>query len=341
MLRRVLMTTFITLTGAYGLNISGFLLLRSIFGERWNVIGLFDSFAHLLMIPALPLLILSLVLKRRWLALTQAIPAFVFLTSYGGMFIPKRSVTASTSDLTVLTYNIHHGYAPDIAPIIDVIRQSNADIVAIQELSQDAADAFAAQLADMYPYRAFHPMKKAWQGQGILSRYPITADEYWRNEQFGFGLGHQRVEMDIQGTTITIYNTHPAHPGMSGTFYNGAPHREEMDIVMNRAAQDTTPVLIMGDFNMGDQSEDYRRISAVYADSYREMGWGMGFTFPDLRVPQALPDYINRTIPLPPFMRLDYVFHSAAFQTLDARVWSDAGGSDHHPVFVRFSLDGQ
>jgi endonuclease/exonuclease/phosphatase (EEP) superfamily protein YafD len=37
-------------------------------------------------------------------------------------------------------------------------------------------------------------------------------------------------------------------------------------------------------------------------------------------------------------VRLDYVFHNAHVRPLEARVWPDAGGSDHRPVLVRLAL---
>jgi vancomycin resistance protein VanJ len=91
--------------------------------------------------------------------------------------------------------------------------------------------------------------------------------------------------------------------------------------LLRRAGGETMPVLIAGDFNMTDQTGDYARIAEQYADTYREIGWGMGFTFPDLGQRLLLA-------------QLDYVFHSSHFVAVEARVWGTSGGSDHRPVYA-------
>jgi hypothetical protein len=50
-LGRVLGNVFVALTGAYGLNLTLFLLLRLLVGERWTFMAIFNSVLHLLLIP--------------------------------------------------------------------------------------------------------------------------------------------------------------------------------------------------------------------------------------------------------------------------------------------------
>jgi endonuclease/exonuclease/phosphatase family metal-dependent hydrolase len=151
-------------------------------------------------------------------------------------------------------------------------------------------------------------------------------------------MGHLRAEIDFSGTPITLYNTHPLHPGIADNGFDTRPRGQEIDIVLEQAAKDSGAVLIMGDFNMTDQNEDYQRITARFGDSFREVGSSMGFTFPDLSTFQSLPDYWPLSVRLFPFLRLDYIFHNASFRAINARVWSSAGGSDHRPVWAELAL---
>jgi endonuclease/exonuclease/phosphatase family metal-dependent hydrolase len=74
-------------------------------------------------------------------------------------------------------------------------------------------------------------------------------------------------------------------------------------------------------------------MTAHYHDSYREAGWGLGFTFP------ANGPYATSVFQwIPPLVRLDYIFHDAAFEAVEARVWPTSGGSDHLPVFAALAL---
>ncbi len=308
----------LALVNAYAFSVAGFLLLRLLVGESWSLVALFNSFISLLLIPALFLLPLMLVLRRR-LSSGLLIPAVLaFALGYGTMFLP-RSVEAapSASQLHLLTYNLHSSRS-EFDSQMALIRESGADVVAMQELSAEMAAVLQRDLSDLYPYQALHGSPESGiPGQGVLSRFPLADDEYWR-----IYLAHQRVSFDFSGDTITLYNEHPIHPLRPGGY---GQHRAETDDLLRRTSAETGPLLLAGDFNMSDQSTDYWRIASRYADAYRAAGWGMGFSFP------AIMPYVSRMVPL---VRLDYVFHDANFETLEARVWPHSGGSDHFPVFV-------
>ncbi len=115
-------------------------------------------------------------------------------------------------------------------------------------------------------------------------------------------------------------------------------HRAEVDEILRRATQDEGAVIIAGDFNMTDQADDYRRLVQQYSDTYREVGWGLGLTFPDCSYACAVP--VNASLLKlvgRPLARIDFIFHSADLQPLSARVWPTSGGSDHRPVVVEFA----
>lgn len=79
-------------------------------------------------------------------------------------------------------------------------------------------------------------------GQGVLlSRYPITSDEYWR-----IHFGQQQVTLLLGENDITLYNAHAAFPFVP----NGFQHRHEeiMDILeraKSRQHQSLFPVTLI------------------------------------------------------------------------------------------------
>ncbi len=324
MLRRIGMNTYIALVGGYGLNTTLYLLLRAIIGERWNIIGLFNSYFHLLILPAVILLPLSLLLRRRWLVIELAAPFFFFISTYGGQFLPHSiNVPAEAPSLHLLSFNINKDNK-QVDQMIRIIRESNADVVTIQELSPWLAQAADEQLAQLYPYRALHPQED-FSGQGVLSRYPLSNDEFWQ-----INLGHQRVQFDWNGQNITLFNVHPIHP-LRGLHFDGQARAEEINDVLRRAETVTDPLLIVGDFNMTNLSDDYGRVTDRYADTYEQIGWGMGFGFPNF----AVAFHIRF---VPPLARIDYIFHDAHFQPIEIHVGNDSGGSDHFPVYATLAL---
>ncbi len=327
---RALINVFIAMIGAYGLSVTGFLVLRLV-GEQWIIVEIFNSFAHLLFIPAFVLIPLCLLIRRFRLIVVLIPPVVAFLLSYS-IFFTQRSTNADPDapKIHILTYNLK-SQTENLDSSIAIIRDSDADVVALQELSEEAAAILAETFVDEYPNQALHPQPgEPVPGQGILSRYPIISDEYWR-----IYLGHQKVAIEINEQLVTLYNLHPIHPLTP----NGIPRRaEEITELLNRAANDSGPLMIVGDFNMTDQSADYGRITTSYADTYREVGWGMGFTFPDFSTQSAIPGGVSTLGFIRPLARIDYVFHNEGFQAVDAIVWSSSGGSDHRPLRATLAL---
>ncbi|MBK8022776.1 MAG: hypothetical protein IPK19_15415 [Chloroflexi bacterium] len=125
------------LSGVYAIVILLYFGLRLTVGESFDPVALANSLMPALLIPGLVLLALML-LGRRWLIAGLLLPgAAFFLLSYGGRFVPPamRASADSSSDvqLRVLTYNLQSKTA-NFEPMIAIIREANADVVALQEL---------------------------------------------------------------------------------------------------------------------------------------------------------------------------------------------------------------
>jgi len=311
---------FHALSGAYALSVLLFLLGRGVIGESWLLIAFFNTFAHLLWLPAFLLLPVALLLRLRSLSLLLLPPIIAFLWVYGGQLVPQSvPVPQDAQTLRVLSFNVLADNTRFDA-VVAVIRESGADVVALQELSLPLADFLAAHLDEEYPHQALHPNAQATAGQAVLSRYPVLQDEYWRYDWLPVALAHQRVLIDSPGAQFAFYNIHLAHPGMGPQFFEPCYRSRELAAILQRATQEQVPIILAGDFNMPDLSDDYATITAHYRDAFREVGRGLGWTFPQTGTG------------LPRFLRLDYVFYSADLQAAAAHVGPKAAGSDHHPL---------
>ena len=321
----------------YAAGLALYLTLYKLLRVSWWPLGLASNFMHWLTLPAVALLGLS-IWRRRWQTALLLLPsAAYFLTRYGTRFIRREPPTAKGTPLTIYTFNIH-AEEEGISEIAAVIRAAEADVVALQEVTVKAAAYFAREFADMYPYQKAHHASQPTDGQAVLSRFPILEDEYWQNPVANTVLGHQRVLIDWNRTPIVLYNLHPIHPRMaSGKIYDEGPRGEELSVALDKAAQETAPVLWAGDFNMTEESRDYERITQRYQDCFRAVGYGWGLSFPDLSAPQARPAKGYPSFPLR-MIRLDYVFADAAWQPISAELWTSSGGSDHRPFRVRLVL---
>ncbi len=222
--------------------------------------------------------------------------------------------------ISLATYNLQ-AYDDDtrISPLVNVIHDMDADVVVLQELGKRAAERIQEELERDYRYMLLEPdSDDPVNGQGILSRYPIVAGNYWRHT-----MGFQSAVIRVKDTMLNLFNAHPCTP----LDMSYAQRAHEIDDLLQRAAQATGPIVLAGDFNMEEWSADYERISALYIDSYREVGRHNGFTFPDSVGGIPVISWFVK-----PAFRLDYIFHNNAVRTLKARVWHESGGSDHRPV---------
>ena len=314
----------------YGLAVTSGLLLGLLFGDRFTITALYHSFAQLFWLGALALLVLALV-TRSWIAaLLLALPAAAFLWVYSSLLIPsppREPLGGST--FTLLSYNIQWRRGGDYQAAIDVIRQQNADIVALQEVSPQAARALEAAFSGRYPYLALHPQERGFDGQAVLSRYPIVADDFFLR-----GFGQQRTIITVDGTPIILYNVHLATPLLvrdgRRRFDISMREREVLEIVerVNREEAGAR-VLVVGDFNLTDRSTDYFHLTrdAGLIDAHMRRGSGLGWTWA----------YMPRL--LPPLLRIDYLFYRPyGLNSLQMRVVLNSGGSDHQPLWGQFEI---
>lgn len=320
-LKSKIIQLFWALLQLYGISVTLYTILQYTIGERFIVVAWMNNGAYLLWAGALVLIVPCIIFRRPRIIALMIIPALALIVNYLPMyFLRDVDPPPNTEQLTILTYNINIA-PPDIHSIANDIRNINADIVAIQELTLGTVDVLESELATLYPYRALHPVN-GFHGQGILSKYPIVNDEFWT-----IYLGHQRASIDINRDIINVYNVHPVHHILPFWGFDPKYRTKEVNFFLDKAKQDSTPTLIVGDMNMTDQAEDYRQITTTYQDSYRQVGYGMGTTFP-AHIPH-----------LPSLVRIDYVFHSDEFTALTADVLWSTGGSDHRPLVVTLALD--
>lgn len=314
---RKLRAALAALAGLYGGVIALGIVLHMTVGERLRPIMLFNSLLPALLLPALVLLPLSLIFRRWRAALLQTPAVIAFVVMFGYAFTPPTVPAAPAGiEISVLTFNISLKNR-DFEAVGQLIRDADADVVALQEINRAAYFYLDDDLADIYPYRAFHP-DSAPPGQAVLSRYPILEDNFWQVER-----AHQRVVLDVEGQRLAFYNIHPVHFSLNRrSLFNFDGQQREVDDILERLSHEDGALLILGDFNTTDQTDMYFRFAALYGDAFRVAGDGFGLTFPAWM----------------PLARLDYVFYNAAFVPLDAHVWATSGGSDHHPVYARLVL---
>jgi vancomycin resistance protein VanJ len=216
----------------------------------------------------------------------------------------------------------------DVAAIAATVIEQDPDVVALQELGHDHAEYFADHLRARYPYQVLEPYGAPW-GLGVLSRVPL--ERHGPTDAVPNACGCQRVRIEHAGRAVTILNVHPAPPTVRYARLGRLPvptslDNDETETMLRRALQEldgvADPVIVLGDFNVGDRQPFYRWLRHDFEDAHRQAGWGFGFTFPNVSFEGAPPV---------PLVRIDYIFHDRSWTARTA--WNGTiPGSDHRYV---------
>jgi vancomycin resistance protein VanJ len=320
---RLLLTVCDLYTGA--LVVYFVLRLRSS-SNPWPV-ALTGQFLHLLLIPAFPLLVIMLLLRRWRRSVMAGVGVIAFVWLFGGLFLPKSSPRLDCTNpaggcrrLTVMTYNVGSGLAePD--GLVEMLRASDADIIGLQELSEEQATVLERELQDEYPYRALYGL--GFKGVGLLSRYPIQELLFRRRGTMPYLV----AALDVGGSplTVIVYHLKPPVLVVDGFKSRYIQRNTGSDLILT--AVEHAPAIVLLDFSTGDQSENYAQLRrAGLRDVFREAGYGLGPTFPACHGGW-------RNLAAFPLVRIDYVFVTEELDATRAWVGPNAG-SDHLPVLA-------
>lgn len=202
--------------------------------------------------------------------------------------------------IRVLTYNIHHANPPDkegvidLAAIADVIRQSNADLVAVQELDSMAErsgrnfqlKSLAEELDMNYHFFSAIPFQGGAYGVGILSRFPISQPQKIALPE----AANRNVEDRVLGILkIKLANEKTIYFGCTHWDVSHAENRELQAKATNEAAsQLDAPVIIGGDFNAKTDSKPMDLLRRVFTDASQEFAPTIPTVIPNRKIDHVL-----------------------------------------------------
>lgn len=322
-LDRIIFRAVFVLINLYAAFIIAYLILRILTtGHFWpiEIINVFIQWFLILGIMLIPVAIIS---KRRITIAMLAVCLVLFIGLYGDRFLPtvysdELVGNEETDHFSVMTYNISR--YPSVDDFADVIIQSNADIVGVQEFGDSQRLGLEGGLKKLYPYQVLYG--SGLGGIGILSRYPIIEDKLFELEGRN---PYLEARVQINDRAIRLLVIHPLIAfGPGGP---EAPVRRDLRILTDMAVEEK-PTIIMGDFNKTDQNEEYRFfIEKGLIDTYREVGWGMGHTYQRRTKSGKWPIALYR---------IDFILVTDDLVPIRSWVGED-GGSDHHPIITELS----
>jgi endonuclease/exonuclease/phosphatase family metal-dependent hydrolase len=273
--------------------------------------------------------------RRALTAIAIAVVIVVVISAMAGV---ASAETQRDRELTVMTFNIHHGVGADgrldLGRIADVIRSSGADVVALQEVDRHFGErsAFADQATelgralnmhvaygpnlDLEPLAPGQPRRQ--YGNAVLSRHRIRSS---RNILLPRPDGEEQrglleVDIKVRGVPVRVYATHLQH--------NSAVSRQlQAEAILQALTSSDSSVILLGDLNARPEDPEIVLLLQELVDAWMQAGLGPGYTFSATN----------------PHARIDYVLHSGEMVSRVAAVLA-TDVSDHLPVVVTMVLPG-
>ncbi|WP_328482311.1 endonuclease/exonuclease/phosphatase family protein [Streptomyces sp. NBC_00377] len=260
----------LVLTG-FALAFSLVMLVHSRIPNRYGNLGsLTETFLPWIGVFVPVLLVLALVRRSATALIAVVLPAVVWTNLFGGLLSDK---TGSGGDLTVVTHNVNADN-PDPAGTARDVAASEADVLALEELTAAAVPVYEKALAATYKYHSV-------QGTvGLWSRYPLSGVK-----PVDIKLGWTRAMRAAVATPEGEVAVYVAHlPSVRVKLQAGftARQRDKSADALGEAIADEklTRVVLLGDLNGTMNDRSLNAVTSQMRSTQGAAGSGFGFSWP-------------------------------------------------------------
>jgi vancomycin resistance protein VanJ len=255
--------------------------------------------------------VLALALLRRSATALVAVllPLVVWLGLFGGLVLGKGT---SGGNFMVATHNV--GVVnPDPVGAARELAASGADVLALEEMTSEAALVYGKSLAGTYKYHAVEGSVGMW------SKYPMTGTKGL--DAAGGDRGMRSVVETPHGK-VAVYVVHlwsvRVTPRSGFSTLQRDVSAARLDAIIS--AEPMHRVMLLGDFNGTTNDRAFKAITSQMRSTQNAAGHGFGFSWPSSF----------------PVMRIDQILVKGVKPTAS---WTlPKTGSDHLPVAARVTL---
>ncbi|MDX2678589.1 endonuclease/exonuclease/phosphatase family protein [Streptomyces sp. NY05-11A] len=260
----------LVLTG-FALAFSLVMLVHSRIPNRYGNLGsLTETFLPWIGVFVPVLLVLALVRRSATALIAVVLPAVVWLNLFGGLLGDK---TGGGGDLTVATHNVNADN-PDPSGTARDVAASEADVLALEELTDSAVPVYEKALAATYKYHSV-------QGTvGLWSKYPLS-----EVKPVDIKLGWTRAMRATVATPQGQVAVYVAHlPSVRVKLQAGftARQRDKSANALGEAiADEPLPrVILLGDLNGTMNDRSLNAVTSQMRSTQGAAGSGFGFSWP-------------------------------------------------------------
>ncbi len=278
----------------------------------------------------------ALVLRARRLALVAAATALIMALPWFGLMLratPAPDLSRPTLTVVVANVNLSN---PDLSALFRLIESENADLVLLQEVTNNHRDQLRSALEPRYPHTSTAFRQDAF-GQALYSKLPFEGApdvfpqiETMREKSFGspFALSDPqiRVRVMFDGVPIVVQNLHLMPPGDAQMLREQRLQFAWLDqwVRSVKTSTDAPALFLAGDLNSTATSPQHAFLRAAgLREAHDEAGSGLGNTWPDVGLLAKVPG-----------IRIDHAYACNRLTIVSSRVGPHIG-SDHRPLVVK------
>ena len=233
------------------------------------------------------------------------------------------------TQFTVLTYNIHHAAGVDgkldLARIAGIIKQTNPDFVALQEVDRKTTRTGkvdqAAELGKLTGMHAAFGKAMSFMGgqygDAVLCRFPIQShrviDLPWTDESKHEPRCALVTRCKTPAGEVAFISTHLDHTNRPND------RVEQVKAIIEKLTDEKSPAILAGDFNCRPGSEPLLLLDAQW---------------------RRMTDDVPSIPSVDPKEKIDHIYAKppARWKVIETRVINEEVASDHRPVVAKIEL---
>jgi vancomycin resistance protein VanJ len=224
------------------------------------------------------------------------LPVMVWLNLFGGLLSDK---SHPGSDLIMASHNV--GAAnPDPARTARDLAASGADVLALQELTQEARGTYEKELAKAYPHHTVQGTVGLWSKLPLADTQPVDikmdAGPLGDTKPIDVKMAYNRALRTTVATDhgpLAVYVAHLGSARVNPRAGFWTPHRDRGAQALGKAiaAEHNERVVLLGDLNGTMDDRAFADITAQLRPAQETAGGGFGFSWP-AKFPVARIDQI-------------------------------------------------
>ena len=315
-------------------------LCNRLFQDAFWLPVVLDKFAEYFLLPSLLIFLLSLFLGNARLSVLTLIPMGIAAYFYLPLYFPLKQNISETQAgfsntlLRVGTYNIWN-HNKNLDSVVTIINESQADVIAIQELTEEQKPEFISLMQKTYPH--YHVSRPVYGGTtALFAKKPLN-----KIQELDFNIDRPAILADVNVGDV-IVTVVSAHLNPSFWAYNNKPllqipgnyyqyikdqnSQAQMIIDASMARTESSAVILACDCNSQETASTNRLLGRFFSESLRYLGWQKGW-------PKEKMLRFERNL-----RHIDYVWFHGSTEPVSVYRGKETAGSDHAPVLADFKL---